>query len=124
MAYTGKLFLALFILLFIASIWLRYRPAVKEWLIIAFSLLVILSWGALSLLTFLVIALLNYGAARRIARTRSGAILAAAIAVDLAALAAFKYDGFFAGKGDSDSVRTCPSSRSAFRSRSRSIPFT
>jgi D-alanyl-lipoteichoic acid acyltransferase DltB (MBOAT superfamily) len=101
LAYTGKLFLALFVLLFIASIWLRNRPAVKEWLIIAFSLLVILSWGALSLLTFLVIALLNYGAAQWIARTRSGAILAAAIAVDLAALAAFKYHGFFGGNGES-----------------------
>jgi alginate O-acetyltransferase complex protein AlgI len=93
--YTDKLFLALFVALLIASTLLKHRPSIKEWLIITFSLVVIISWGAASLLTFLIIALLNYGAAHRIAQNQDRRILVLAISFDLLALAAFKYYSFF-----------------------------
>jgi D-alanyl-lipoteichoic acid acyltransferase DltB (MBOAT superfamily) len=95
MAYTDKLFLALFVILFVTAACLKDRPAVKEWLIIGFSLLIILSWGAASLLIFLIIAALNYGAAHLIARNPDRKFLIAAITANVLALAAFKYYDFF-----------------------------
>ena len=94
MAYTDKLFLAVFVALLVAARLLKNRPALKEWVIVAFGLALILSWGAPSLLTFLAIATVNYGAAILIARSGDKRILAAAIAIDLLALATFKYRDF------------------------------
>jgi alginate O-acetyltransferase complex protein AlgI len=94
-SYTDKLFLALFVTLLVASTLLKHRPSIKEWLIIPFRLVVMVSWGAASLLIFLIIALLNFGAAHLIAQNRDRRILVLAISFDILALAAFKYYGFF-----------------------------
>jgi alginate O-acetyltransferase complex protein AlgI len=95
--YTSSLFLFAFASVVAIALALRPWPLCRQWFLTIFSLFVILTWGVYSLALFLIIAIINFFAARQLA-LRSGraakAILAASIGVDLAALAAFKYSTF------------------------------
>ena len=76
---------------------LRPWPAVKEWFLIAFSFLVIASWGYFDLGLFLAVLAVNFVAARFIVASelpRSRLILAVIITADVATLALFKYGNF------------------------------
>ena len=76
---------------------LRPWPRLREWVIIAFSLGIVASWGLFSLWLLLAIAAINFAAmaiATRLAPARERAVLIGAIVFDLAALALFKYDVF------------------------------
>jgi alginate O-acetyltransferase complex protein AlgI len=95
--YTSSLFLFAFAPVVVVALALRPWPLCRQWFLTIFSLFVILTWGAYSLALFLIVAVVNFFAARQLAR-RSGiaakTILAASIGVDLAALGAFKYSTF------------------------------
>lgn len=97
MIYTDLLFLVIFALVWAVCRLLRPWPAVKEWFLIAFSLLVIATWGLFDLGLFLTVLLYNYGAVRRMTHSAprpSRVILAASITLNIAVLAAFKYANF------------------------------
>lgn len=99
MSYTDVLFILLLACLCILCRWLRPWPRFREWTIVAFSLLVVASWGVFSLLLMLAIAAINFVAialASSAAPQRQRALLIAAIVFDIAALAFFKYAGFVA----------------------------
>jgi alginate O-acetyltransferase complex protein AlgI len=98
MLYTDPLFLVLFAGLWLAGKALQPWPAIKEWMLIAFSFLVIATWGIFDLEIFLVVLVVNYAGSILISRRgpgRSRAILAAFIALDVGTLAVFKYANFF-----------------------------
>ncbi|HEY8966118.1 MAG TPA: MBOAT family O-acyltransferase [Candidatus Methylacidiphilales bacterium] len=100
MLYTDTLFLILLGALLVLSRLLRSRPAAKEWLLIAFSLLVIATWGYYDLVLFLAVLGVNFAAARwlpRLRANRAKALLAAAISFDVGTLALFKYANFLGG---------------------------
>jgi alginate O-acetyltransferase complex protein AlgI len=98
MIYTEVLFIVLLVLAWLTTELFRPWPICREWLIIAFSFVVVASWGLFSLALLLVVAFLNFGAIQLASRlspspVRTG-ILAAAVVFDLAALATFKYAAF------------------------------
>jgi alginate O-acetyltransferase complex protein AlgI len=98
MIYTDVLFIVLLLLAWLITEFVRPWPAFREWLIISFSFVVVASWGLFSLGLLLAVAALNFAAIRLAAtlldsRLRT-AVLGAAVLVDLAALAAFKYAAF------------------------------
>jgi len=104
MSYTDILFVALFVGVCVLSRLLRRWPAIREWTIIAFSLLIVASWGLFSLALLLAVAAVNFAAAVAAAPAPQGrrrAILIGAIVFDLAALGFFKYGGFIAANADS-----------------------
>ncbi|HEY8965359.1 MAG TPA: MBOAT family O-acyltransferase [Candidatus Methylacidiphilales bacterium] len=101
MLYTDTLFLLLLAAMVAVSRVLRPWPVVKEWVLIAFSLFVIASWGLTHLWIFCVVVLVNYAGAHGLARAverganRSARLwLAGLIAADVGALAFFKYIQF------------------------------
>ncbi len=99
MSFTDVLFLLSFACLYALGRLLRPWPIVREWTFIAFSLLVVATWGLFSLALFLAIAAVNFaaiGAAAAAAPRHKRLIIAAAIVFDLATLALFKYAGFVA----------------------------
>ncbi|HEV8016447.1 MAG TPA: MBOAT family O-acyltransferase [Stellaceae bacterium] len=98
MSYTDILFLFLLAALCVVSRFLRPWVRLREWVIIAFSLMIVASWGLFSLALLLAIAAINFLAMRiAIAQppARERAIIIATIVFDIAALAVFKYDVFF-----------------------------
>ncbi|MGH7036302.1 MAG: MBOAT family O-acyltransferase, partial [Stellaceae bacterium] len=104
MSYTDILFVALFVGVCVLSRLLRRWPAIREWTIIGFSLLIVASWGLFSLALLLAVAAVNFAAAVAAAPAaprRRRAILIGAIVFDLAALGFFKYAGFVAANADS-----------------------
>ena len=100
MLYTDTAFLYLFGLLVGVTYLLRPWPAVKEWLLIAFSLFVIASWGYFDLGLFLAVLAVNFAAVRMMTRSEapvSRRILAGAIVLNVATLTVFKYTNFLGG---------------------------
>lgn len=99
MIYTDTLFLFLFAGLFVVCLALQRLPQAKDWVIVAFSGLVLASWGISNLAIFLAAVAANYAAALAIGRyhgRKSRMILAVAIAGNLLFLGAFKYANFLA----------------------------
>lgn len=97
MTYTDTLFLGAFAIVFTVARLLRRVPHVKEAVLVAFSLALIVSWGLVDLVLLLAVLLFNYLAAVAMQTSeplRRRSILAATIVVDLAVLAAFKYSNF------------------------------
>lgn len=96
MNYTSPLFLFAFTAIILIARALRPWPHLRQWLLTAFSLFVIMTWGVYALALFITIAAVNFFAARILARSKRAAlaILACAIALDLGALAIFKYSAF------------------------------
>jgi len=97
MYFTDDVFIALFAILLIASYLLRRFPAFREWLIIAFSAMVIASWGLFSLVLFFSVLAINFVATRAIAHSTlpvSRFIVVIMIVFDVALLAIFKYSAF------------------------------
>src|SRR5580693_9494296 len=97
MNYTDVLFILLFAGVCVLCHFLRPWPRIREWTIIAVSLLIVASWGTFSLTLLLAIAAINFAAvsvASSVAPAPRRAIIAAAIIFDLAALALFKYADF------------------------------
>jgi alginate O-acetyltransferase complex protein AlgI len=98
MIYTDVLFIGL-----LASVWLTteaLRPwrSTREWAIIIFSLFVIATWGLFSLVLLLAVATTNFAIVRlaiSLEQRQRSLLLGVAVALDLAALATFKYAGFF-----------------------------
>ena len=104
MSYTDILFVALFVGVCVLSRLLRRWPAIREWTIIGFGLLIVASWGLFSLALLLAVAAVNFAAAVAAAPAapkRRRAILIGAIVFDLAALGFFKYGGFITSNADS-----------------------
>ena len=97
MTYTDAVFVFLLIVLWGMCVVLRRFPAKREWLIIAFSLLVIGSWGIYDLTLFLGVLVFNYCVVFLMeSQTQVWAkkIMVAAITIDLCVLAVFKYANF------------------------------
>jgi len=100
MLYTDTSFLYLFGLLVGVTYLLRPWPAVKEWLLIAFSLFVIASWGYFDLGLFLAVLAVNFAAVRIMTASQepvSRRVLAGAIVLNVATLTVFKYANFLGG---------------------------
>jgi alginate O-acetyltransferase complex protein AlgI len=97
MIYTDTLFVILLLGLWLVAQTLRTRPVWREWLIIAFSLLFVASWGLFSLALLLAVALVNFVAIRLAAlgqpKSQRTAIVGI-IVLDLTVLAVFKYGRF------------------------------
>jgi alginate O-acetyltransferase complex protein AlgI len=103
MNYTDTIFYLLFIPLVILIRLCSLPIRIREWIIIAASAVFLASWGTVSLLIFCEIAFGNFLAAfaiSRVDRKLSRYILTATIAVNISALAYFKYYNFFV-----DSIR-------------------
>ena len=100
MVFTSTVFLGVFLPALFAVYFLANEKA-RSYVLLAFSLL-FYSWGEpRAALVMLVLMVVNYALARAIAaavgrRGTAGALLALAVVVDLGALAAYKYLGFFA----------------------------
>lgn len=97
MNYTDVLFILLLACVCVLCRLLRPWPRLREWTLIAVSLLIVASWGMFSLSLMLAIAAINFAAiaiASRLDLPQQRAILIAAVVFDLAALAFFKYAGF------------------------------
>ncbi len=92
------LFFGLFMLARALGRW----PALKEWTIIAFSLIVLASWGLFSLGLFLTVAGMNFVAVRVATQVKAfkRTIIVGAIAFDLGVLGFFKYADFFTSNVD------------------------
>ena len=75
---------------------LQQNPRLRIPLLLAFSLFFYGYWNAAFVLLLLVSILVNWLAARWFAATRNGAVVTAAIVLDLAVLGVFKYANFFA----------------------------
>ncbi len=99
MNYTDVEFIALFFLLCVAVRLINPWPPIREWVIIVFSFLVILSWGLLSLGLILGVAAVNFGAVGvfvRVPQRWKALVIGGAITFDVLTLATFKYATFFA----------------------------
>lgn len=101
MLFTDTLFLFLLGMLWVTTQALRKWPVCKEWVIIAFGIILIATWGAYSLIIFGLVLIFNhigahviYSYARQKNRWAQG-ILAGVVTIDVAALAFFKYRDFF-----------------------------
>ncbi|SDT94775.1 alginate O-acetyltransferase complex protein AlgI [Verrucomicrobium sp. GAS474] len=111
MVYTEVFFVLLFLALWLGTMLLRPWPALKEWLLIGFSLFVIATWGYYDLILFLIILLVNFGGAialSKSSRSASKKWLGALIGFDLLVLALFKYADFFSDNLGSISGLTFP----------------
>jgi alginate O-acetyltransferase complex protein AlgI len=106
MFYTNILFLVFFALVWGITRILRPWPVVKEWWLIAFSLLVIASWGYYDLTVFLAVLLVNFVAVKIMGshegrgeaeRRKAHLILTGTISFDILVLAFFKYTDFVGG---------------------------
>ena len=100
MLYTDTFFLYVFGLVAGVSRLLRPWPAIKEWFLIAFSLVVIASWGYFDVGLFLAVLAVNFAAVRlmmRSAEPLSRRILIGAIVLNIATLTVFKYTNFLGG---------------------------
>jgi len=109
--YTDTLFLFLFAALFVVCLCLQGLPRAKEWVIVAFSALVIASWGISSLVIFLAAVVANYAAALVISlsdRRVGKIVLVAAIAGNLMFLGAFKYANFLVASVESVAALSLP----------------
>jgi alginate O-acetyltransferase complex protein AlgI len=94
MTYTDTLFIVLLPVLWVAVTVLRAQPAWREWLIVAFSLMFVASWGLFSLALLLAVAVVNFAVVRlAVAQDlrKRRRLVAGAIVFDLAVLAVFKY---------------------------------
>jgi alginate O-acetyltransferase complex protein AlgI len=97
MLYTDTLFLPIFFGVCFVTWLLRPWPALKEWFLIGFSLLVIATWGYFDLGLFLAVLAVNFWAATTLAKVgheKSRFILTTFIVIDLSTLAIFKYSNF------------------------------
>ncbi|SDU04291.1 D-alanyl-lipoteichoic acid acyltransferase DltB, MBOAT superfamily [Verrucomicrobium sp. GAS474] len=97
MLYTDIGFLYLFAAVCGVTFLLRPWPALKEWFLIVFSLLVIATWGWYDLALFLGVLAVNFVSARLLPRLSPPAakrLLIGTIGLDLATLALFKYANF------------------------------
>ena len=97
MTYVDTLFLVLFIPFAAAVRYINMPVRLREWLIIAASLIFLASWGHVSLLVFLSVIAVNFAATIGIERAGEQAsryLLATTIAVDFLALGYFKYFNF------------------------------
>jgi alginate O-acetyltransferase complex protein AlgI len=95
--YVDTLFLVLFIPFAAVVRYINMPVRLREWLIIAASLVFLASWGHVSLLVFLSVIAVNFAATIGIERAGEQAsryLLAATIAVDFLALGYFKYFNF------------------------------
>jgi alginate O-acetyltransferase complex protein AlgI len=100
MLYTDTFFLFLFIGVCGLTRLLRPWPALKEWFLIVFSWLVIVSWGYFDLLLFLSVLCVNYFAVKALVSSpdpRKIHILRASIIFDVLTLVLFKYANFIGG---------------------------
>ncbi len=98
MNYVDTLFFVFLILVVILAKIFRKHARAREWIIIVASLAFLSTWGHQSLLIFIAVISVNYGAARYIDRGReeySRYALAAVIVFDLVSLGYFKYYNFF-----------------------------
>jgi alginate O-acetyltransferase complex protein AlgI len=98
MIYTDTLFIVLLFGFWFLTQFLRSWPALREWVIIGFSLAIVASWGIFSVLLLITVAAINFAAVRiadPAGRLQSRGIIACTIAFDLSILALFKYAGFF-----------------------------
>jgi alginate O-acetyltransferase complex protein AlgI len=95
--YVDTLLLVLFIPFAAAVRYINMPVRLREWLIIAASLVFLASWGHVSLLVFLSVIAVNFAATIGVERAGEQAsryLLAATIAVDFLALGYFKYFNF------------------------------
>jgi alginate O-acetyltransferase complex protein AlgI len=95
--YVDTLFLVLFIPFAAAVRYANIPVRLREWLIIAVSLIFLASWGHVSLLVFLSVIAINFAATIGIERSGEQAsryLLAAMIAGNFLALGYFKYFNF------------------------------
>ncbi len=98
MTYVDTLFLVLFIPFAAVVRYAITSVRLREWLIVAASLIFLASWGHVSLLVFLSVIAVNFAATIGIERAGEQAsryLLAVTIAGDLLALGYFKYFNFF-----------------------------
>jgi alginate O-acetyltransferase complex protein AlgI len=88
------LFAALCVVVRLLNPW----PAIREWVIIVASLMVIVSWGLLSLGLLLAVAGVNFAAVgifMRVSQRLKAVVIGAGITFDVLTLATFKYATFF-----------------------------
>src|ERR1700677_4162825 len=98
MTYIDTLFLVLLIPLVAAVRYVIVPVRLREWLIIAASVMFLATWGHVSLLVFLSVIAINFAATIGIDRAGDRAsryLMAGMIAADLLALGYFKYFNFF-----------------------------
>jgi alginate O-acetyltransferase complex protein AlgI len=97
MIYTDALFIISFVVLWGLAQALRARPVWREWLIIAFSLVFVASWGLFSVALLLAMAGVNFVAIKAATAASDDSrrrVLGATVAFDLLVLIVFKYGHF------------------------------
>src|SRR5947209_9831397 len=97
MNYTDGLFLIAFFVMAAVSATLRKCPVMREWIVIAFSICVVLTWGIEDLVLLLCSAVANYFLAivvRKAPEPSSSRLLKLSVGFNLLFLAIFKYADF------------------------------